>query len=68
MIITCELGTTTTENENGKEVESTLARCSRCGHETTSFGTSNGSIKRCLWLMRQECPRREQNFYFDEEA
>ena len=44
------------------------AACSRCGHITESFGTSDVSIRRCLVLLREECPKGERNFYFDEES
>jgi hypothetical protein len=44
-------------------VASIRARCSRCGHETESFGTGERSIQRCLALMREECPAGESNFY-----
>ena len=43
------------------------ATCSRCDHETESFGTSEASRRRCLVLMREECPRGERNWYVDEE-
>ena len=42
----------------GIEVE-----CQRCNHITESFGTSERSVKRCLALMREECPEDESNFY-----
>jgi hypothetical protein len=47
------------------EVESIRATCSRCDHETESFGTGENSIKRCLVLMREECPNGENNFYVE---
>lgn len=51
--------------EDGKPaVEAT---CTECGHTTVSFGTSDKSIKRCLVLMREECPRGERNFYVDDD-
>lgn len=43
------------------------ATCSQCEHVTTSFGTSERSVKRCLALMREECPEGEENFYVEEE-
>jgi hypothetical protein len=49
------------------EVDGVMATCSRCGHETESFGTSDASVRRCLALLREECPRGEHNFYVDEE-
>lgn len=42
------------------------ATCSPCEHVTTSFGTTDRSVKRCLVLMRAECPEGEENFYVDE--
>lgn len=63
MIVRCEIGTTELENEDGKAVDSVTADCPRCGHSTESFGTSGASVRRCLALMREECPKRERNFY-----
>ena len=37
-----------------------------CQHTTESFGTGEKSVKRCLVLMRQECPEGEENFYVGE--
>lgn len=43
----------------------------KCGvsfrHETQSFGTSEASVRRCLALMREECPNGENNFYIAED-
>lgn len=46
-------------------VNGVCATCSRCDHQTESFGTSESSIRRCLALMREECPRGEENYYVD---
>lgn len=40
--------------------------CTLCDHETESFGDSGRSIRRCLALMRDECPNNEDNFYVAE--
>jgi hypothetical protein len=61
------VGHTTLTNDKGIEVASVCATCSRCDHETESFGTSDRSVRRCFVLMREECPRGEENFYFDED-
>jgi hypothetical protein len=50
------------------EVEGVVATCGKCGHEAESFGTSEASVRRCLALLREECPRGEGNFYFDVET
>jgi hypothetical protein len=48
-------------------IPSVCARCLRCGHETESYGDSDASVRRCLVLMREECPRGERNFYVGDE-
>lgn len=45
-------------------VPGVAATCSRCDHETESFGTSAVSVRRCMVLMREECPMNERNYYF----
>jgi hypothetical protein len=49
-------------------VASVRATCVQCDHTTESFGTGPGSIKRCLVLLRQECPEDEFNFYVGIEG
>ena len=61
---------TTLTNENNIQVPSVTATCTRCGHETESYGTSDASVRRCLALMRGECPEGEglgsEYYYFAE--
>jgi len=66
MWVSCSISEVTLEGDYG-EVDGVSAECSRCGHETESFGTSEASIKRCLVLLREECPNGENNFYTDEQ-
>lgn len=65
MRVECAIEETLLEGDYA-EVEGVTATCSRCDHETESFGTSDASIKRCLVLLREECPNGEQNFYVEE--
>ncbi len=55
------------ENSNGHEVSGVKARCQECHHEVQSFGTSERSVKRCMFLLRDECPygkeEGQSNFY-----
>lgn len=44
-----------------------VASCTRCGHETQSYGQEEASVKRCLALLREECPNGESNFYVQED-
>lgn len=55
------------QSEEGRDVDGVVARCSRCDHETESFGMSKKSVKRCLALLREECPNDENNFYVADE-
>lgn len=49
-----------------REIDGISAACSDCGHSTESLGTSSASIRRCLALMRESCPRGENNYYTTE--
>lgn len=44
------------------------ATCTRCDHKTESFGTSSRSVRRCLAIMREECPENEDNHYFADDG
>lgn len=58
------------ENERGVEVASVCVTCTNCGHAVESFGTGEASIRRCLVVMREECPEASStesgNFYVEE--
>lgn len=42
-----------------------IAACTECDHETQSKGETEKSRKRCLALMREQCPEGKENFYVD---
>jgi hypothetical protein len=44
-------------------VDGVEVTCDRCGHSEESFGTDELSLRRCAALLRENCPRRENNFY-----
>jgi len=48
-------------------VKGVQVTCGRCSHTTESFGQGESSVKRCLALLREECPRDEQNYYVAED-
>lgn len=58
---------TITEGVSGNNQACVTASCSRCSHMTESFGTGDSSKKRCLAMLREECPNSEENFYVDED-
>ena len=63
MKVVCDVEEVTLANDEGLDVEGVEATCRKCGHVTESFGTDEPSIRRCLALMREECPRGQWNFY-----
>lgn len=67
MRVECTVTTMDLENESGRTVEGVCAECSRCGHQTESFGTSEASVRRCLVMLRDECPESESNYYVDAD-
>ncbi|WP_198135158.1 hypothetical protein [Rhodopseudomonas palustris] len=44
-------------------VEGVEVTCDRCGRSEESFGTGDASLKRCAFLLRENCPRNEKNYY-----
>jgi hypothetical protein len=66
MRVRCSMAPVELPGDHGL-ISSVELECSRCEHTTASFGTSEKSIKRCLVMMREECPENEQNFYVCED-
>lgn len=67
MKVECEIIELDLTNDDGREVPGVQAVCSRCDHETESFGTGDASVRRCLVLLREECPKGESNFYVTDD-
>lgn len=66
MTVHCDVRHDEVEHEDsGRMVAGTRATCERCGHETIAYGSSDGSRKRCLMLMREQCPNGESNYYVE---
>jgi hypothetical protein len=65
--VSCEIDEIELDGDRGV-VASVSATCSRCGHETQSYGTTERSIQRCLVMLSEECPKGEKNFYVDASA
>ncbi len=54
------------DNDDGYELlPGVMATCGRCGHTTESYGTGDASKRRCLALLREECPQGEINYYVE---
>ena len=65
MRVLCVLRNVYLEGDNGREVDGVEAKCSQCGHIAESFGDGEDSRRRCLVVMREECPLKQNNFYVD---
>lgn len=63
--VECEV-TPVTVPFKGKEILGVEVTCTRCEHSETSGGRTQKSIRRCLALMRENCPEGEENFYVEE--
>lgn len=61
--VECIISETEVERDFGDFVGAVTAHCTQCDHETLSLGTSDRSVRRCLAMMREECPWGESNFY-----
>lgn len=68
MKVECEVEEIEQVNESGRTQASVKVTCSECGHCTTSFGTGEKSVRRCLVLLKEECPRGETNYYVTDDA
>ena len=70
--VVCAISHVTLTNAEGSKVPSIQAACAKCGHVEASFGRRENSLKRCLVMLSENCPRGERNFYAeghtDEEA
>ena len=66
--VECELEYVDLVNERGRPVAGVRVHCGRCEASEESFGTGEASIKRCLVLLRENCPMGENNFYVAPEA
>jgi hypothetical protein len=67
MSVQCTIEQAELEGDYGT-VDGITVTCSRCGHATESYGTHAGSIRRCLALLREECPKGQRNYYVAEGA
>lgn len=65
MKVKCEIEETDLENDCGGVTPGVRAICGRCGHEAEAYGQGEGSVKRCLVTLRDECPKDEANFYVE---
>lgn len=68
MSVQCAVEYTELEGDSGRTVDGVVVTCQRCGHVTESYGQHAGSIRRCLALLREECPKGQHNYYIADGA
>ena len=68
--VACTVAQTIYRKHKAGRYDKTVVRCSECGHAQESSGSGDGSVRRCLALLKQSCPRGERNFYevIDEDS
>lgn len=66
--IDCETENVEIENDRGIWVKSVSVKCCKCDHTEESYGRSDSSVRRCLALLRENCPNGESNYYDASEA
>lgn len=67
--VECQIERVTLYNDDNRQVFGIEATCSRCDHVTQCFGTTSRSVRRALLMMREDCPRNEENYYkADDES
>lgn len=64
----CEVEYAQLTNDEGREVPGVIVTCTGCDHSTESYGQSERSVRRCLALMRDECPEGQENYYVADTA
>lgn len=65
--IECETKAVELEGDHGQPVPGVEGTCGECGHSESSFGESERSVRRCLALLRENCPQGEDNYYVTDE-
>lgn len=67
MRVTCEVHEIELDGDYAA-VPSVCIICTRCDHESESYGTSEASVRRSLAELRETCPYAERNFYVTDES
>jgi hypothetical protein len=62
MRVHVDIDHTDVEGESG-QVEGLYLVCARCGHEVEVAGATGASARRGAIMLREQCPKGENNFY-----
>lgn len=64
--IECDVTPTSVEFQ-GRDVLGVRVTCSACDHWEEAGGRSARSVRKCLAMLRENCPEGEKNFYVADE-
>jgi hypothetical protein len=62
--VECEVRSAEIEFQ-GRTIAGVEVTCLRCEHCERAGGTTGASVRRCLALLRENCPAGEDNWYVD---
>lgn len=62
-VVDCEVRDTLLTGEDGDEVSGLCVKYGRCDKTVQVFGTSERSMRRAFVMLREECPKKESNYY-----
>ena len=65
--VNCEVEPTTIEAD-GFERDGVRVTCTRCEHAAEVVGVTELSVRRCVAILRESCPRKESNWYVPDRA
>lgn len=64
MRVECDVERVELEGDDpDRTVPSLCVTCTRCGHQADVYGQRGRSLRRGLVMLREECPRQEENYY-----
>ena len=64
--IECDVHFFDKDNEKGSTTPAVQITCGLCGHSVEVFGQGEGSVKRGLAMLREECPKGKKNWYVED--
>jgi hypothetical protein len=67
MRVACRVVFTRVPGDEVPEVDGVEVVCGRCRKRSQALGESEWSVRAALVKLRDKCPKKESNFYADEE-
>lgn len=69
MRVECEVEDVMIHNpDTGEDQPGVCVTCTECEHCEESFGRTARSVRRCLALLRENCPEGMSNFYVPDQV